>query len=78
MPITEIRVTETFDFADGHEFGAAGVYVRIKGVAHGTLDPAAPCNAGVVDLDKAPRNAQGPRRIRHRFRHAAAQGAGAR
>jgi hypothetical protein len=28
-------------------------------VARGTLDPAAPCNAGIVDLDKAPRNAQG-------------------
>jgi hypothetical protein len=59
MPITDIAVTDIADFADGHEFGAAGAYVRIKGVARGTLDPAAPGNAGIADLDKAPRNARG-------------------
>ena len=59
MPITDIAVTETFDFAGGHEFGAAGAYVRVKGVARGVLDPAAPENAGIVDLDKAARNPAG-------------------
>ena len=59
MAITEITVTETIDFADGHAFGGAGAYVRLKGVAHGALDPAAACNAGIVDLDKAPTNAAG-------------------
>jgi len=59
MAINDIRVTETIDFADGHEFGPAGAYVRIKGVARGTLDPRAACNAGIVDLDKAPLNAKG-------------------
>src|SRR5215469_14975628 len=59
MAITEISITETIDFADGHAFGGAGTYVRVKGVARGALDPAAPCNAGIVDLDKAPRNAAG-------------------
>ena len=59
MAITEISITETIDFADDREFGAAGAYVRVKGVARGTLDPAAACNAGIVDLDKAPRNAAG-------------------
>src|SRR5215468_8857585 len=59
MPITDISVTDIAPFADGHEFGAAGSYVRIKGVARGMLDPAAPENAGIVDLDKAPRNAGG-------------------
>ena len=59
MPITDIAITDTADFADGHEFGAAGAYVRIKGVARGTLDPGAPGNAGIVDLDRAARNAQG-------------------
>ena len=54
MPITDISVTDIANFADGHEFGAAGAYVRIKGVARGVLDPAAPGNAGIVDLDKAP------------------------
>src|SRR5438876_689967 len=58
MPITDIAVTDIADFADGHEFGAAGAYVRIKGVARGILDPAALANAGIVDLDKAPTNAK--------------------
>src|SRR5256885_609113 len=48
MPITDIAVTDIANFADGHEFGAAGAYVRIKGVARGTLDPAAPrANGGL-------------------------------
>ncbi|HTQ34527.1 MAG TPA: alpha/beta hydrolase domain-containing protein, partial [Stellaceae bacterium] len=59
MAITDISITDIIDFADGHEFGSAGAYVRIKGVAHGALDPAAPENAVIVDLDKAPRNAAG-------------------
>jgi alpha/beta hydrolase family protein len=59
MPITDIVVTDIANFADGHEFGAAGAYVRIKGAARGMLDPAAPANAGIVDLDKAPRNTRG-------------------
>jgi hypothetical protein len=59
MAITDISVTDIADFADGHEFGAAGAYVRIKGVARGMLDPAAAANAGIVDLDKAPVNASG-------------------
>src|SRR5437763_6345865 len=59
MPITDISVTDIAPFADGYELGAAGAYVRIKGVARGTLDPGAPANAGIVDLDTAPRNAKG-------------------
>ncbi|HTT78983.1 MAG TPA: alpha/beta hydrolase domain-containing protein [Stellaceae bacterium] len=59
MPITDISVTDIADFAEGHEFGAAGAYLRIKGVARGVLDPAAADNAGVVDLDNTARNAAG-------------------
>src|SRR5438105_3314881 len=59
MPITDISVTDLLNFANGYEFGAAGAYVRIKGVARGTLDPQEPANQVVVDLDKAPRNAAG-------------------
>lgn len=39
--------------------GAAGPYTVITGVVHGKLDPAHPDNAGIVDLDKAPRAADG-------------------
>jgi hypothetical protein len=57
--ITEIRIDSVDPFVGGHAFGDAGAYVRIKGVAKGELDPSAPDNAGIVDLDKAPRNARG-------------------
>ena len=59
MPIIDIAVTAIDNFAAGHDFVAAGPYLRIRGVAHGTLDPAAPENSGIVDLDKAARNAVG-------------------
>ena len=59
MAITDISVTDIQSFAEGRKFGAARAYVRVKGVARGVLDPAGPANAGIVDLDKAPRNAQG-------------------
>ena len=57
--ITEIRVDAIEPFAGGYAFGEAGPYVRIKGVAKGELDPKAPQNAVIVDLDKAPVNARG-------------------
>ena len=59
MGITGITIATVEPFAEGKTFGAAGAYARIKGVARGTLDPTAPHNAGIVDLDKAPRNAAG-------------------
>jgi hypothetical protein len=59
MTITEIRVDSIEPFADGREFGEAGSYLRVRGVAKGELDPAAPQNGVIVDLDRAPRNARG-------------------
>lgn len=46
-------------FAEGMAFGTAGSYVRLVGKAQGELDPAHPLNAGIVNLNKAPRNAHG-------------------
>jgi len=57
--ITSIRVDRIEPFAAGAEFGSVGAYERVVGVAHGELDPADPHNAGIVNLDKAPRNARG-------------------
>src|ERR1700687_3212431 len=59
MPITGITISAVEPFADNKSYGEAGPYVRLRGVAHGTLDPRAPENAGIVDLDKAARNAAG-------------------
>jgi len=57
--VTEIRIDAVEPFADNASFGTAGPYVRIKGIAKGELDPKAPANSGIVDLDKAPRNVRG-------------------
>ncbi|HEX8967148.1 MAG TPA: alpha/beta hydrolase domain-containing protein, partial [Chloroflexota bacterium] len=43
------------DAFGGQSFGAIGPYEAIVAVAHGKLDPNAAANAGIVDLDKAPR-----------------------
>jgi hypothetical protein len=55
----DIRIDSVQSFAEGTAFGKAGPYERLKGVARGTLDPNHPQNTCIVDLDKAPRNAQG-------------------
>lgn len=55
----DIRIDSVKPFAEGSAFGKAGAYERLKGVARGALDPANPQNACIVDLEKAPRNAQG-------------------
>ncbi len=39
--------------------GAAGPYVVVTGTVHGRLLPGHPDNAGIVDLDRAPRDADG-------------------
>jgi hypothetical protein len=57
--ITGIEITSRAPFVGGAPFGSVGAYERIDGVAIGELDPAAAGNRGIVNLDKAPRNARG-------------------
>jgi len=57
--ITRIEIASREDLAGGREFGEAGAYERIRGVAYGELDPADPRNAGIAGLESAPRNARG-------------------
>src|SRR5215469_13170508 len=59
MPIVEITIDAIEPFAAGQTFGDAGSYLRIKGIAKGEIDPAAPQNGVIADLDKATRNARG-------------------
>jgi Alpha/beta hydrolase domain len=59
MAIVEIKIDAVEPFAEGQAFGEAGSYLRIAGIAKGEVDPAAPENQVIVDLDKAPRNARG-------------------
>jgi hypothetical protein len=54
-----LSITDRRRFADGMAFGTTGPYERLTGRAHFAVDPRAPANAWVVDLDKAPRDPQG-------------------
>ena len=54
-----LEITDRRPFADGQAFGEAGAYERLTGRAHFAVDPAAPAQAGICDLDKAPVNADG-------------------
>lgn len=55
----DIRIDKIQSFADGQAFGKAGAYERLTGIARGALEPKGPQNTCIVDLEKAPRNAQG-------------------
>lgn len=44
---------------DSRTFGSAGAYELIRAVAHYRVDPSAPVNAGLVNIQKASRDAQG-------------------
>jgi hypothetical protein len=57
--LTRLQIDRIEPFADGMPFGTVGSYVRLVGTAYGELDPQHPCNAVIVNLDKAPRNARG-------------------
>jgi hypothetical protein len=59
MAIVEIKIDVIEPFADRQAFGNAGSYLRIKGIAKGEIDPVAPENSVIADLDKAPRNVHG-------------------
>src|SRR5215831_17543985 len=58
--VLRIEVTErerpVFDRA---EFGAVRPYERLHGTIFGELDPTHPLNVGIVNLDRATRNAHG-------------------
>jgi hypothetical protein len=55
----EIRISERVPFAGGHAFEKAGPYERLKGRIHLAVNPFDPLYTDIVDLDKAPRNANG-------------------
>src|SRR5436309_10791349 len=49
----ELSFAHRFSFAGGHEFGAVGTYERLVGRAHFAVDPHAPAQQGITDVDKA-------------------------
>ncbi|MPZ98630.1 MAG: response regulator [Dehalococcoidia bacterium] len=59
MAVVGIEVSRREPYADGREFGEHGAYEHIEGLAHFAVDPGHEANRAIVDLDLAPRDAQG-------------------
>ncbi|MGV3723755.1 MAG: alpha/beta hydrolase domain-containing protein, partial [Actinomycetota bacterium] len=57
--VTRLEIRERLPYAGGRAFGAVGAYERILGKAYFSVDPNAAANSTIVDLELAPRNAQG-------------------
>lgn len=57
--VERIEVTERTSFAGGKRFGTVGAYEKIVGQLHYAVDPDHPANERVVDLGRAPRDADG-------------------
>ena len=60
-PESEVRleITARDPAYEGRSFGDHGSYERIRAIAHMRIDPKDPANTGIVDLDLAPRAADG-------------------
>jgi Alpha/beta hydrolase domain len=56
---TEAPTFKTTAAPGGASFGAVGQYERIEGIFTGEVDPKDPLNAVIVDIELAPRNANG-------------------
>src|SRR4029077_8350115 len=57
--VVRVEITSRTDIQEGKPFGNAGAYEKIVGRVYFAVDPANLHNRQIVDLDKAPRNAQG-------------------
>lgn len=57
--VTRLEILRREPVLAGRAFGAAGPYEKLIGTVHFAVDPTAPRNLGIVDLDLAPRNAAG-------------------
>ncbi len=59
MSLSQLRITSRTSFAGGRAFGDVGPYERLDGTLELAVDPAHPANAGIADLDLAPRDRHG-------------------
>jgi hypothetical protein len=59
MAVTTLEIKTCGPFARGTAFGDTGPYEQLDGTVHFAVDPNHPRNAGITDLQLAPRDAQG-------------------
>ncbi|MGC4084986.1 MAG: alpha/beta hydrolase domain-containing protein [Vicinamibacterales bacterium] len=57
--VTRVAIASRTDLLNGRTFGTRGAYEVLTGTITFAVDPANPHNRVIVDLDKAPTNAQG-------------------
>ena len=57
--VTRLDITSREPAFGGRSFGAVGAYEILLGTATAVADPGAPRDAGIADLENAPRNADG-------------------
>jgi len=57
--IVKLEITTTEPAFEGRSFGTVGAYEHLTGKAYGMVDPKAPGNAIIQDIDLASKNAQG-------------------
>ena len=57
--VVRVEIESREDVLDGRPYGRTGPYEKIVGKVYFAFDPSNPMNARIVDLDKAPRNAEG-------------------
>jgi hypothetical protein len=62
--VTQFVIESRTLLNNGATYGQVGQYERLRGYALGELDPSHSNNAGIVNLDKAPRNSNG--RVQYR------------
>ena len=59
MAVTALEIKTRSPFAQGTAFGDVGPYQQLDGTVHFAVDPDHPRNAGITDLQLAPRDAHG-------------------
>jgi hypothetical protein len=57
--VTRVEILSRTDIQDGRTFGSAGVYEKIVGRVYFAVDPTNIHNRQIIDVDKAPHNANG-------------------
>src|SRR5271156_6000900 len=65
--VERVEVLERVPFAPGQRFGDIGAYEKIRAIAHFALDPKTAANTPIIDLARAPRDADGKVRFTSEF-----------
>ena len=76
--VVRFVVEQTRPVAEGKSFGDAGPYERLDGTVYIEVDPRDPLNTAIVNLDKAPQNAERAGRLLGAVLHPQAGRHGAR